>query len=324
MTDTLFPWTGNKQKLLPFILPMVPPSATTSVEAFGGSAAYSLGLKPKKGRLDIYNDLNNDLFNLFCCLKEKPIALAKELDFFPVHGRIPFQFYRNILNHESDYLKNIDLEKEIIQSERSFTEEEVRELLKILDGRANLFDVQRAVAFLMITHGSYNGTCKSVGIRTVDVGAIIKRMPKVSDRMHSLVLENKDAMELISERDGGDTVIYADPPYFKTERCYSVQFLPRDHIELRDVLRDCNGYVILSYNNCKEAWYLYEEDFFIFGLTRNNPMAKKRGAVYKEVIITNYDPRPLMDHQMDLFEQTTKEKWELIPLNIPKHIKKTL
>ena len=131
-------------------------------------------------------------------------------------------------------------------------------------------------------------------------------------------------MKLIPERDGIHTVTYADPPYFKTERCYSVQFLPKDHIELRDALRDCDGYVILSYNNCKEAWDLYEEDFFIFGLTRNNPMAKKRGAVYKEVIITNYDPRPLTNHQMNLFEQTTKEKWELIPLNIPKHIKKTL
>ena len=324
MADTLFPWVGSKLKLVPFIIPMVPPSSDTVVDAFGGSAAFSLGLPPKKGRLDIYNDLNDDLFNLFCCLKERPIALARELGFFPVHGRIPFQFYRNILNHESDYLKNIDLEKEIIQSERSFSEEEVQELLKILDGRANLFDVQRAVAFLMVTHGSYNGTCKSVGIRTINVAAIIERMPKVADLIQSLVLENKDALKLIPERDGINTVIYADPPYFKTERRYSVQFLPKDHIELRDALRDCSGYVILSYNNCKEAWHLYKEDFFIFGLTRNNPMAKKRGAVYKEVIITNYDPRPLMDIQIDLFDQTTKKKWELVPLNIPKHIKKTL
>ena len=115
MADTLFPWVGSKLKLVPFIIPMVPPSSDTVVDAFGGSAAFSLGLPPKKGRLDIYNDLNDDLFNLFCCLKERPIALARELGFFPVHGRIPFQFYRNILNHESDYLKNIDLEKEIIQ-----------------------------------------------------------------------------------------------------------------------------------------------------------------------------------------------------------------
>ena len=69
----------------------------------------------------------------------------------------------------------------------------MQELLKILDGRANLFDVQRAVAFLMVTHGSYNGTCKSVGIRTINVAAIIERMPKVADRIQSLVLENKDA-----------------------------------------------------------------------------------------------------------------------------------
>ena len=102
MADTLFPWVGSKLKLVPFIIPMVPPSSDTVVDAFGGSAAFSLGLPPKKGRLDIYNDLNDDLFNLFCCLKERPITLARELGFFPVHGRIPFQFYRNILNHESD------------------------------------------------------------------------------------------------------------------------------------------------------------------------------------------------------------------------------
>lgn len=79
--------------------------------SFGGSAALSLALKPKKGRLDIYNDVDNDLFNVFCCIKENQHALARELRFLPVHGREPFQLYRNIAAHEADYFKHIEEEK---------------------------------------------------------------------------------------------------------------------------------------------------------------------------------------------------------------------
>ena len=53
---------------------MIPPHVETFLEVFGGSAALSLALKPKKGRLDIYNDVDNDLFNVFCCIKERPLA----------------------------------------------------------------------------------------------------------------------------------------------------------------------------------------------------------------------------------------------------------
>ena len=35
MADTLFPWVGSKLKLVPFIIPMVPPSSDTVVDAFG-------------------------------------------------------------------------------------------------------------------------------------------------------------------------------------------------------------------------------------------------------------------------------------------------
>ena len=44
------------------------------MESFGGSGAVVLGLKPKKSRLDIYIDLNNDFFNVSCCIKERPLA----------------------------------------------------------------------------------------------------------------------------------------------------------------------------------------------------------------------------------------------------------
>lgn len=93
MAKPFFPWMGNKEKLVPYIHQLIPPHVKQFTEAFGGSGAVILGLQPKKGRLDIYNDLNDDLFNVFCCVKEKSFSLAKELKFLPVHGRTPFAFY---------------------------------------------------------------------------------------------------------------------------------------------------------------------------------------------------------------------------------------
>ena len=57
---------------------------------------------------------------------------------------------------------------------------------------------------------------------------------------------------------------------------------------------------------------------------RSNPLSQKKGASFGELIITNYDPRPLMDQQLDLFEREMDEKWVLVPVNIPTHTLKTL
>ena len=313
-----FPWPGNKVKLVPFIAPMIPPHVETFLEVFGGSAALSLALKPKKGRLDIYNDVDNDLFNVFCCIKENQHALARELRFLPVHGREPFQLYRNIAAHEADYFKHIEEEKLVLQDRACFTQEQAEELLKVLNDRAKLFDVVRAAAFLLRQYGSYSGTGNSVAVKTLRVEPIIKRFPEVSRRIESIFLENRDALELIGERENPNEVVYADPPYVKAERTYPAEFPKQNHTLLRDLLLKYPGYAIISYNNCPLAWELYRKDFFIFSLK------KERGAIYKELIITNYDPRPLMDQQLDLFEREMDEKWVLVPVNIPTHTLKTL
>lgn len=115
MAKPFFPWMGNKEKLVPYIHQLIPPHVKQFTEAFGGSGAVILGLQPKKGRLDIYNDLNDDLFNVFCCVKEKSFSLAKELKFLPVHGRTPFAFYRDMAAHEPDFYRHIEEEKRVVR-----------------------------------------------------------------------------------------------------------------------------------------------------------------------------------------------------------------
>ena len=323
MAKPIFPWMGNKVKLLPFIQKMIPPNVKQYLEPFGGSGAVVLGLKPKKNRLDIYNDLNNDLFNVFCCIKERPLAFCRELGLLPVHGRIPFAFYRDLVAHKADFYKHIEQEKALLQEYSCFTEFDAEEIRKILDGKANLFDVERAKAFLLVSHGSFSGTMTSVGVKTIDTKPILEELPKVIKRISTVFLENQDAFELIQKRDRSDGVIYADPPYFQAEGCYAVDFPLENHLLLRNLLRGCKGYVILSYNKCQQILDLYKDDFFIFSLIRNNPLAQSEGSTYGELLITNFDPRPLMDTQMDLFAPSADSKWELILLNVPTHILKT-
>lgn len=51
---------------------------------------------------------------------------------------------------------------------------------------------------------------------------------------------------------------------------------------------------------------------------RSNPLSQKRGSSFGELIITNYDPRPYMTSQMNLFDEPLGE-WELKLVHIPNH-----
>ena len=82
MAKPPFPWIGSKEKLAPYILPAFPPKLRQYVEPFGGSGAVLLALPPDPNRLDIYNDLDSELVNLFSCIKERiirDIQLSEEI-----------------------------------------------------------------------------------------------------------------------------------------------------------------------------------------------------------------------------------------------------
>ena len=93
MAKPPFPWIGSKEKIAPYILQLFPPKLTQYVEPFGGSGAVLLALPPDPNRLDIYNDLDAELVNLFSCIKECSNVLLRELKFLPIHGRKLFELH---------------------------------------------------------------------------------------------------------------------------------------------------------------------------------------------------------------------------------------
>ena len=143
------PWIGSKEKLIPYIWQVFPPRPKLYLEPFGGGGALLLGIQPKISRMDIYNDFNCDLVNLFLCARECTVQLVQELKFLPLHSRAEFDLLREFMKHKELLQKRIADEQSAVRE--CFTGEEQAELLEILRERSDLFDVQRAAAYLKMT-----------------------------------------------------------------------------------------------------------------------------------------------------------------------------
>ena len=321
MAKPPFPWIGGKEKIAPYILQTFPAKLAQYVEPFGGSGAVLLALPQDPSRLDIYNDLDAELVNLYSCIKECSNVLLRELKFLPIHSRRLFEYYRDFVAHKEVYYQNVQAEIACLGDRSCFTEEQAGELLPIFQERLALFDVKRAAAYYLAIRGSFSATVTSFGVKGMDVENLLKLLPPVSARLKDVPLENKNALQLIRERDREDGLIYADPPYVKTERIYRIVGKTRRfrkfHVRLWQVLSACKGYVVLSYNDCPFIRKLYR-DWYILSFQRGNPLSQKKGASFGELIITNYDPRPYMTRQLNLFDESLGE-WELKLVHIPNH-----
>lgn len=323
IASPVIPYVGGKGKLSPYILQILPPIFTPYLEPFGGGGAILLGLPKSPSRLDIYNDFNANLANLMVCVRDHPLELIRELEFLPLHSRAEFDDLKAIVAHESLTEREMEaMEREMAMAEEFFPPAEAEEIRELYRQKATLRDVRRAAVFYKISRGSFSGTRSSFGVKRNNIRRCRYLIQRASERLRDVVIENRDAVSLIRERDCPTALIYCDPPYFNAEGFYEAVFRRRDHVRLYHTLKGCQGYVVVSYNDCPYIRNLYK-DFYILAFRRDNPLAKKEGAEYAELIITNYDPRPYMTTQLDLFDiPCGKGSLELVripkkPLKLP-------
>lgn len=311
------PWVGSKGKLIPYITQIFPPNMKVYLDPFGGSGSVLLALPPVPGRLDIYNDLNAELSNVFLCVRDKTNVLMRELQYLPILSRDIFEYYKDFLARKDVDLRNIQEELEVLEDPSCFTPEQAAALRPILQERAELYDVRRAAAYIMRVRGSFNATTTSFAVKPLRLHHFLSLFPPAAQRLQNVAIENKDAIELIQERDGPGRLIYCDPPYFGAERSYDKRIAIRYHERLHRVLRRCQGAVVVSYNDHEFIRFLYD-DFFILSFVRDNPMAKREGALYGELLMTNYDPTPFLADQLTLFQDAEKDKLRLRLVHTPR------
>ena len=284
---SFIPWVGGKGKLLWILSKLAPERYNRFIDVFGGSGTVTMNHPIRPGCMEVYNDFNGNLTNLFCCVKSRPMALLKELGFLPLNTRDDFNVLYKYFSRDEftdDYLR-----EEMELTEILLKPPDAEAIRKLMLERAPRGDIRRAADYFKMIRYSFSGSAKSFGGKPCDIRRFFHLIWECSRRLANVVIENKDFEDLIRQYDRDDAYIYCDPPYFEAE-CYEVGFPKENHQRLHDVLLNCQGYVMVSYNYCEYISELYQE-FYIFRTVRPNSMSQKAGSEYEEAIITNYDPR---------------------------------
>jgi DNA adenine methylase len=215
-----FGYYGAKQRLASDILKMLPPH-NAWVEAFCGSAAITLAKPPAP--IEVINDLDGNIINLFRVLRRQPNALARAVALTP-------------------YAR-----KEFNDAGRK---------------RKKLTPVEKARRFLARTMMTVNGDAKDAGFSYSSsfarggMEARVRRWNNVPDRLTSVAqrltnvrIESLDArrlLELFLDRPA--TLMYLDPPYFvKRDHRYVIDANDEAfHRELLTLCRRARCMILLS------------------------------------------------------------------------------
>lgn len=249
--DSFISWIGGKKLLRNKILEQFPDCGSYEryVEVFGG-AGWILFAKESHAKMEVYNDVNSNLVNLYRCVKYHPEALQKELDGLLMSRELFF-----------DALQEIK----------------------------GLTDIQRAARFFIAIKESFGTDCRSFGVRPKNLEKAIDFLGVASERLRNVVIENLDFEHLIKTYDRETALFYLDPPYYDAEKYYPDRFQPEDHERLKGILDNIKGKFILSYNNCPEIREMYREHRILETERNDNLFAKNGGRRYGELIIKNFE-----------------------------------
>ncbi|WP_317854283.1 DNA adenine methylase [Chakrabartyella piscis] len=303
MKKSIIAWVGGKSKLMWIINLLAPNRYERSIDVFGGSGTVTLNLACTTANLRVYNDFNGNLVNLMRCARDRPLELIREIGFLALNARDDFEMYKKFI--EKDEFSEYDLEEELKLTEIMFEQPKAKELKRLLIKQSEEKDIKRAAAYYKLLRYSFNANADTFGGKKCDVRRFFVDIWNFSRAFRNITIENKDFEALIKQYDREMAFIYCDPPYYDAESFYKndVPFTKEDHVRLRDVLHEAKGYVMVSYNNVPEILELYK-DFYIYHTTRSHSMSKKKGEVYEELIIINYDITKYVNngsYQMQLF-----------------------
>lgn len=259
----LINWIGGKRLLRKTIAPLVPTDAKSYIEPFGGGG-WVLFYKEKWADLEIYNDLDGRLVNLFRIVKYHPEALKDELKYLLGSREMFFQFL------------NLTF----------------------------LTDIQRAAQFLFLITRSFGGKGSTFGTVKKSSGGACKslhnylaKIDAISERLDTVMIENRDFEKLITQYDFEDAFFYCDPPYTSGAGYEVTSTTGFDHERLCETLKNIKGRFLLSYDDSPKVRELYK-GFEMIALERQNGINNRAGTerenkVFKELLIANYPIKAL-------------------------------
>jgi DNA adenine methylase len=178
---------------------------------------------------EIYNDLDGDIVNLFRVVRDNGEELKKIIELTP--------FSRE------EYLQAYKPTDSPIEKAR-------RTVIRAFMGRSSTGATGKISDTGSIATG-FRGKSTGCGKTSAKVwDSYPESLKAVIERLKGVVIENKDAFEIIDQHDSAQTFFYVDPPYLFSTRDagtdYRYELTDQEHIALAEKLNHIEGSVIVS------------------------------------------------------------------------------
>ena len=217
---------GGKWILAPWIIGHFP-RHRVYVEPYGG--AGSVLLRKPRSYAEIYNDLDGEIVNVFRILQDDSRAerLRRLLTVTP--------FSRD------EYRMSFAVSEDPVEQAR-------RTIIRSLMGFGSNA-LARGIQSGFRCNSSRSGTTPAL-----DWMNYPEHISRFVARLRGVVIENRDAIEIISQHDGPHTLHYCDPPYVRSSRSsamhgdhgYTHEMTDDDHRRLSERLHIVSGFAIVS------------------------------------------------------------------------------
>lgn len=264
----MIPYVGGKSNLTKWVISNFPENyqQMSYCEVFGGGGWILFKKDPSY--LEIYNDLNKDLTNLFRTIRDNYQEFSHRVN-WTLHSREMYQEAKEKLKND-EFLSEVE--------------------------RAMYYAINRVQSF------AGNGSTWGYQVSADKVVSgkwlpFLKRLELINARLKKVQIECIDFERLIRKYDTPNTLFYVDPPYVDAEFYYDTDeicFRKEDHERLAQTLKSIKGKFVLSYYDHELVRELYKGFNFqsketakhSCGVTVNSKTREKpRG---KEVLIKSY------------------------------------
>lgn len=265
MVNSPIRWVGGKSRLRKQVIAVLPPH-TCYVEPFAG-AAWVLFAKPPS-KVEVLNDIDQELINFFRVLKHKPEELIASFE-WELASRAEFKRLA-----ELDPLKLTGIQR----AHRFY--------YIIMAGWGGELDYPRFQT--SITDGGHGNRL---------IGALKhlrQRFEPVYERLRTVIIENLDWRDCIDRYDRVNTVMYIDPPYLGNKCNYAHNMRDwQTHWELSERLKSTKCKWILSAYDAPETRKLYVGFNTISVQSFSGMRVRKHNTkriLNEEVLVTNFSP----------------------------------
>jgi DNA adenine methylase len=255
-TRPLVRYHGGKWRIAPWILSYIP-AHKIYVELFGGGG--SILLRKPRSYAEIYNDLDTEMVNLFKIVRDRGVELQQKLYFTPYS--------------REEYLLSFQKTDDLLEQAR-------RTVVRSFFGFGSVA--------ILCEEETHPGFKSDITISGTSPAPTWRKYPDaltvIIERLRGVVIENRNALELLLVHDSQDTIFYADPPYLPSVRDagedYRFEMAEADHIELAERFNQTKGAVLVSgyhselYDDLYKGWTRKEKN------TRANMHGKRTEVLW--------------------------------------------